>query len=260
MHRFLIALLILFLLASCTTSSPYNRGSLSDAMEKARDDYPDDREVETERDKKPWWHDDSDDEEIASDDEYAGDTSSGYVSADTGPVYLGLRGGNAWRSSPYFDSLFDIEMLLGYREDAVEVLLFGGIKAVEAKETSDIAESIDSGVLFLRAGLEARYYPFPQLTFLSPYVLGQVGGLYMYWSFKNPIDAGTETIFGDAVGGMILAAGVGVNLIDTDSFRLGAVCIPETHLFTSETHKGFQNDVFDYYGTVRWAVEAGIVM
>ena len=260
MHRFLTVLLVLLLLASCTTSSPYNRGSLSDAMDKARDDYPDDREVETERDKKPWWHDEDDDEEIAADDDYTGGSSAGQAGAAAGPVYLGVRGGNAWRSSPYFDSLLDVELLLGYGEGEAEVLVFGGLKFVEAKEESDIAESIDSGVIFLRAGIEGRYYPFGHLTFLSPYVLGQVGGLYMYWSFKNPIDAGTETIFGDAVGGMILAAGAGVNLIDTDDLRVGLSCIPETHLFTSETHKGFQNDVFDYYGTVRWAIEAGIVM
>ena len=258
MKQLLLPVTLLVLFSACTTSSPYNRGSLSDAMDKSRDDYEGERSVDTERDKKPWWEDD-DDEEYRTDPEesetYAGGGGGGEM-----PAMLAVRGGNAWHSSPYFDSLFDSELLLGFREDDVEILLFGGLKAVEAKPGSDLEASIDGGVLFFRAGVEARYYPFPDLAFLSPYVLGQIGGLYMYWSFKNPIDAGTETIFGDAVGGLILGAGAGVNLIDTGQFRLGAAVIPETHLFTSETHEGFQNDVFDYYGTVRWAFEAGLLL
>ena len=257
MKKPILLLLVVLGLVACTTSSPYNRGSLSDAMDKSRDDYEDEREVETERDKRPWWRGDER-EEPEDDGDYA---ERGIADGGAGgPFYFGARGGNSWHSSPYFDSRFDAELLVGAREDAVEILLFGGIKAVEAKEGSDLAESVDGGVIFFRGGIEGRYYPFPKLKFFSPYLLGQVGGLYMYWSFRNPIDAGTETIFGDAVGGMILATGAGMNLIDTGTFRLGGAVIPETHLFTSETHKGFQNDVFDYYGTVRWALEAGLVM
>jgi len=258
MQRLLPLLLALLLLAACTTGSDYNRGSLSDAMDKSRDDHEGDREVPNEREPDNWWDDDDEGRRKESGDDHA----PASVAAGSGPdvMYLAGRGGNAWHSSPYFDSLFDGELLLGYREEAVEVLLFGGIKAVKAKESSEIYESVDEGVLFLRAGVEGRYSPFPDLPFFSPYLLGQIGGSYMYWSFKNPLDAGSEVIWNDSVGGMILGVGAGVNIVNYAQFRLGVACIPETHLFGAETQEGFQNDVFDYYGTVRWAIEAGLFM
>ena len=259
MQKLLLILLAIILVSSCTTTSHYNRGSLSDAMDKAKKDNPEDRKVPNHRERDPWPGDDDDrpyNDDHSSDDTAVASSGGGL----SGPMYLGGRGGNAWFSSPYFDSLFDAEVLLGYRENRVEGLLFGGIKAVTAKEGSSLAESIDGGVVFLKAGIEGRYYPFPKQEFFSPYLLGQIGGLYMYWSFKNPLYAGADTITGDSVGGLILATGAGVNLIDTGSFRLGAACIPETHLFYSETHEGFQNDLFDYYGTVRWTVEMGLAI
>lgn len=259
LYRLFLALLTLLILAACTTGSDYKRGSLSDAMDKSRDDYEDEREVPNEREPDDWWDDDDSNRRR---DEPGDDPPPSSLAPGSGPslMYLAGRGGNAWHSSPYFDSLFDAEMLLGYREDAVEILLFGGMKAVEAKKSSEIYESVDEGVLFLRAGVELRYSPFPDLPFFSPYVLGQVGGSYMYWSFKNPLDAGSEVIWNDSVGGMILGVGAGLNLVNYAPFRLGIACIPETHLFGSETQEGFQNDVFDYYGTVRWAIEAGLFM
>ncbi|WP_143305719.1 hypothetical protein [Marispirochaeta aestuarii] len=251
MNRITALLGLVLLVTACTTSSPYNRGSLSDAMEKAKDDYPEEREVPSQRDRRPWWEDEEDDQSVADEAAYLASNSSGRV-------YLGARGGNSWKSSPYFDSLMDAELLLSFRDAHAEAGVFGGFKSVTAKEGSSIEESVDGGVIFLRAGIEGRYYPFPDLEFFSPYLLGQAGGIYMYWSFKNPLKAGADTITSDSVGGMMLGVGIGVNVIDTDFLRIGAACIPETHLFHSETQEGFQNDVFDYYGTVRWALEAGL--
>ncbi|WP_319561449.1 hypothetical protein [Marispirochaeta sp.] len=241
---------VLLLVSACTTSSPYNRGSLSDAMEKAKDDYPEEREVPNERDRRSR-------KEKDQPSQTPMDEAASIASNSGGNIFLSARGGNAFYSSPYFDSLLDAEILLSFREGRAEAGLFGGFKSVTAKSGSSIEESVDGGVIILRAGIEGRFYPFPELNFFSPYILGQAGGIYMYWSFKNPLQAGADTITSDSVGGMMLGVGAGVNVIDTDFFRVGAVCIPETHLFHSETQEGFQNDVFDYYGTVRWAVEVG---
>jgi len=246
---------ILLVLGSCMTTSTEDRGSLSDAMEKARDDYPDEREVPSEPKDDPW--DREDDDRRARDRDEKPDERI-YVAADS-PMYVGSRGGNALYSYPYFDSLFDAEILFGTGEDKVELLFFGGIKAVTARDDSAIKESIDEGVIFLRGGAEGRFYPLPEWSVCSPYLLAQAGGLYMYWSFKNPLKAGSETITSDSVGGMFLAAGAGVNLIDTERFRLGASWIPEIYLFYSETQEGFTNDVFDSYSTVRWCIEMGLI-
>jgi hypothetical protein len=258
MGRFIvISFLIgaLMFLASCMTTSTEDRESLSDAMEKARDDYPDEREVPSEPKDDPWGSEDEDRHEQDRDEE----TDEYIYAASESPMYVGSRGGNALYSNPYFDSLFDAELIFGTGADKGELLFFGGIKAVTAREDSDIKESIDDGVLFLRGGVEGRFYPLPEWTVFSPYLLAQAGGLYMYWSFKNPLEAGSETITSDSVGGMFLAAGAGVNLVNTEGFRLGAAWIPEIYLFYSETQEGFTNDVFDSYSTVRWCVEMGLI-
>jgi hypothetical protein len=260
-------ILTLIALAACTTSSDVSRGSLSDAMEKSRDDYPEERDVPTTpKEESPGSGTGGSAEgstESGSEDEKESETAGGGTSGaegPSGPVYLGGRGGNAWHSEPYFDSLYDAEILLGYGEEHVAVMLYGGLKAVKAKKNSELRESIEEGVLFLRAGVEARYYPMYWWQVFSPYVLAQLGGVYMYWSFQNPLDAGSETITSDSVGGLAAAVGAGVDLIHLEGFHLGVACIPEAYLFTSETQKGFENDVFDSYGTVRWTVEMGWLM
>ena len=251
---FLFLIGIMLVLGSCTTTSKLDRGSLSDAMEKARDDYPEEREVPSERKDDPWGSDDDPWQEPAEDEE---SDERVYVSSPN-PMYLGARGGNAVYSYPYFDSLFDAEILFGSGVDRGELLFFGGIKAVTAREDSAIRESVDEGVIFLRGGAEVRFYPLASWPVFSPYLLAQAGGLYMYWSFRNPLDAGSETITGDSVGGLFLAVGAGVNLINTKRIRLGTAWIPEVYLFYSETKEGFRNDVFDSYSTVRWSVEMGL--
>ncbi len=249
-----------FFFTSCTTSSPYNRGSLSDAMDKAEDDHEGSRRVPNDRDEPSRGRDSRDDDRYTQDTTSPQDEAVYYSDPFVGEVYLLFRGGNSWGGAPYFNSLFDGEVLIGGREDSLEVLLFAGIKAVIAKESSEIYDSVDDGVLILRAGIEGRYYPFPDLQFMSPYLLAQAGGIYMYWSFKNPLEAGGDLITSDSVGGMMLGVGAGVNLIDKGGFRAGVSCIPETHFFYSETQQGFQNDVFDLYGNIRWAVDVGLRM
>jgi hypothetical protein len=233
-------------------------------MDKARDSHRESREVPNERDEMPRPHGPergkssiwSENDDTA--DDIAEESSESVGREFSGPFYFAVRGGNAWRGDPYFDSVLDAEALWGFRDNNIEGFLFGGIKGAEANPASKIAESIDEGVLFFRGGVELRYYPFPTQPVFSPYILGQVGGFYMIWSFKNPLEAGNETISNDTVGGLMLAAGIGVNLINVGRFRLGASCVPEIMLFSPETEAGFQNDVFGYYGAVRWVVEAGV--
>jgi hypothetical protein len=251
---YFLSVFLILVLASCMTApSDKDRGSLSDAMDKARDDYPEEREVPDEDKEFP-----PEEEERQQPEEDDTGIAEQPASFD-GPVYFGGRGGNAVYSYPYFEPYYDAELLLGYGVKHTEVLLYGGYKAVTPKDDSEIKESIEEGVLILRGGVEGRYYPFPELQVFSPYALAQFGGLYMYWSFRNPLTAGADTIAADSVFGFMLGAGAGVNLINTDSFRLGGAFIPELFLFYSETQEGFENDVFDFYSTVRWAIEVGFM-
>jgi len=117
--------------------------------------------------------------------------------------------------------------------------------------------SIDETVLFLTAGIEGRIYLFKEYPYMNPFLMGQIGFGYMFWSFKNPLVAGDEIINGDGLVYTHLAAGAGIEFLRTDHYRLGFMCIPETRIYGVATEQGFDNDVFNLYNTVRWSVECG---
>ena len=79
----------------------------------------------------------------------------------------------------------------------------------------------------------------------------------MFWEFRNALEAGGETIESDMLGGMMIGVGAGVDLIRTDSFKLGISIIPELSLYGEETGQGFTNDFFDRQGITRICTEGG---
>jgi len=254
-----VFLLLIILLASCTTSSPRNRGSLSGAMDKSRDDYEEERRVPDDEDDD--WFDDE--EEPESGESGNGDSPSDDFSpspAGSQTMMVLVRGGSGFRGGPYFFPRFNGELLIG---DSLglkywEIYLFGGFNHLTTNPSHMIYKSIKSDTYTLNAGLEGRFYPLPELPFFSPYVMGRIGGVILFWQFENPLTAGFDTISTDSLGGLLLGVGAGVDFIHTQDFKLGLSVIPETYLFGEETSQGFANDIFSTQGIVRWALEGGI--
>lgn len=248
-----IPLFLLTVLMSCTTSSDYNRGSLSDAMEKAKDDHIKDREVPS--DKQNEWESKErqkeNREDIGNQETYEGLEISQYL--------IALRGGLNFYSDPYFDSNMEGEVLLGGASEngIFRFYLFGGVKLLQAQKDDSIALSIKEDAFQLNGGVEVRYYPLPRFVIFSPYLIARCGGYFLLWDYKNDLISGGETIGSDIIGGLLLGTGVGIDLIHTKRFSLGAQVIPELYLFGEETSQGFSNDYFNSYGTVRFTVEAG---
>lgn len=247
-----------FLLVSCTTSSPRNRGSLSGAMDKSRDDYEEERRVPDREDDEDWFsrpEEDQDDPYPGSEEELSG--YSGTV-GDSEGTFLLLRSGTSCVSDPYFDNPFDMEILLGNaRMGHLGVFLFAGFKTLDVQYDDNIYESIKPHPFILHCGVEMRYYPFAEWQFLSPYLTGRISGFTLFWMYQNSLEAGPDTISSDYLGGIGFDGGVGVDLIKTDSFQAGVLVLPQLFLFGEETFEGFSNDVFSSYGTVRWSFEAG---
>ena len=265
---FLFLLGSLFLFFSCTTESHRNRGSLSDAFEKSRDDSEEDRTVPDEED-DPWFYERDDENESEWDDE-SEPSYSGEDNPDSGDIllegytgesglFLLLRAGSSIASSPYFDNPFDMEILLGTtREGPIGFFLFAGFKNLNVKPEDSLYESIDPDPFILHAGLEFRYYPLKATLFFNPYFCGRVSGFSLFWVFKNALIAGSETIHSDYVGGMGFDAGLGVDFLRTDTFQAGVQILPQGFLFSEETAEGFTNDYFGAFGDIRLTIEAGM--
>ncbi len=243
---------IVLIASSCMTSSGRNRGSLSDAMDKSRDDYEEERDVPDNPD--PWWEREEEEERQRSNSPQTSNFGSGGFSS----LMVLVRGGYEFAGDPFFDTGYDGEILVGDRVGRRgEVYLYAGFNNLETNPSHSVSESIKGDVLNLGVGVEGRFYPLSGMSYFSPYILGRMGGFIMFWEFKNALDAGGYEIDSDMLGGMMIGVGAGIDLIRTDSFKLGIAIIPELSLYGEETGQGFTNDYFDSQGITRITAEAG---
>jgi len=258
---FIVLLLMLFLLASCVSGGGTgSRGSLSDAMDKARDDYEGDRTVPARAPERPPRNEPRDPAPAPS----RGDTGgTAPVVTELQGIWLGFRGGTAFDPTNDMETLFDGDVELGLDfEGRLDVNLYAGIKGVEAVPGSALDDYTKNSLVFFRAGMEARLLLLPDFPVMCPYLSAGIGGYSMFWTFQNAlIDGSTgDLIEGDGVSGLLLSAGAGVYLLNLPSFRAGISVTPEIHLFDDVTLQDFSNDYYDYYGTVKWTGEISIRM
>ncbi|MDC7223989.1 MAG: hypothetical protein PQJ60_09630 [Spirochaetales bacterium] len=248
---------MLILIAGCTTSSPRSRGSLSGAMDKARDDNEGSREVPDEPD--PWWESDEDKEEEREDSSPSKEDTVVNTDPFDGSYLVMLRFGGSLSGTPYYEEQNGLELVLGMDDETpLDLLFFAGIHYMKTDQSHDVYESIGEGALLLNIGGDIRYYPLDKMSFFSPYVGARIGGIYMSWSYENPLTAGDDTIFSDSLGGLSLGVCAGVDLFKTEHFRLGAQIMPIVYLFGGETTQGFYNDYFGAQGMIRVNLEGGL--
>lgn len=246
--------MIILFSTACTTSSTHNRGSLSSAMDKSRDDYEDERDVPDEE------IPDYDNEDQNDEDDYYDDSNDYSPAGNTGPssLQLLLRGGKSPVGGPYFSDSLNGEILVGDASDHWGVYLTAGFNVLKLNPDHNVSDSIEDKPLALNAAVEGRYYLIKDMKFFSPYILGRIGGFIFFWEFKNPLVSGSDTIYNDSLGGFLLGGGAGVDLYRGDIFSISASVIPEWYVFGEQTSQGFTNDYFGSQGFVRWGVESGI--
>lgn len=237
-------------LSSCVTSPNEGRGSLSDAMDKGKD------ESNTRRvpDERP-----NDNPQsgicIAAPSNNWRNNDNGGMSVDTEPVnadgFFGVRGGRGISSSGDMGLDTDADVILGAGAANLDALLYAGFKSIEPVQHSDLDQSISGQLLILRAGGEVRYLPLGDIPVFCPYIGAGIGGFIMGWTFRNPLTDGDEIIAGDSLTGCVLSVCAGVYPVRTDSLVLGFSIIPEVYLYNDLTMEGFTNDYFSPYGTVK---------
>lgn len=255
-----LAFMAALLFTACSSDPPVRRGSLSDAMDKSRDDYRGSREVPS----VPAYGTPPGDESGAYRGSIivispGGSEAPGVVlpaGAELEPPFFGARGGRSPIMSGGFISLADGDIvLLAEASDTVEGVLYAGFLAPGLRVGSDLASSLDDSPLFLRAGIELRWTPFPDWQVLSPYLAGQMGGFALLWEYKNPLNADGYTITHDSLGGLHVSCGAGIYILNLESVKLGVSVNPEAYLFGDLTSQGFDNDYFYPVGGIRASAE-----
>ena len=247
----LIILLSQFFFSSCASTS----GNLSDAMDKASDDYEGERVVES------YEEEEDEEEEVYYEEDDEDDNVSGFVSSsDSGTSSLdlkfGISFGSGLLSSNDYYGLNHANAILGDGEHSF-FYFSGGFAWSPIQETSELSKSLDGSVKMLNVGIGYRGFTTPSYTFLGQYFAVGLNYNLLMWSYKNSIEkdvfdsygnyTGTSTINGDILNGVELYGEIGLNLFQTDGLDLGMSISPGVILWMGATGEGFNNDVFDSF-------------
>lgn len=257
-------------LASCMSSPDRYRGSLSDGMDKARDDNEGSRSVpdypmDDDDDDGDWFWgihvtDDPDD----SEDGYESDDDEQYVPPETPVVFdgyaadrisFGFRGASNLASSEDWSAPFDGDFLVGVSTEEAALIGYLGLRVMEPGESTPFAASIEDSAGLLRIGAQFRWYPLGFQTYMSPLVDFSIGGFTMGWTYRNALTAGNDTITGDSLGGLHVSVGAGVSLARWERAEFSVRIVPEAYLFSDMTDEGFVNDFFSPLGVVKLEAE-----
>lgn len=267
---FLIILLFIFmgllLFNGCASS---RRGKLSDAMEKASDDYEGERVIESEdtEDDDEYYYDDDDEYEYDSvehdDEQLVSEYDSVPPKTSSKINRFGITFGSGLLHSDEYYGLnhFNLNFHTGKHDN---VYFTGGFSWAPIQETSELTRSIKGNIKLLNIGIGFQKYTTPPYTFMGQYFYGGINFNYMFWSYNNPIeiidyDTGSDyysstTIRSDRLKGLEFYAGVGIHLIQTKSFRIGGSLSPGVILWFWDTDEGFSNDVFDPFFYLKFKI------
>lgn len=258
---FLSLSIVLLSLQSCSSSGKTRRGKLSDAMEKASDDYEDERVVETED--EPWYEEG---EEFDDYDSGEGDVSFDTLSSEISKSFKNgtafcLMGGTGLLHRDDFYGLNNFNISYGgYFSEYHRAEFFAGFGIAPIQKTSDLDKSLKDGVFILNAGFNYKRFMTPRYTFLGQYFSFGIAINYMFWSYKNAIiTQGGEEIGSDSIGGLELFTGLGVHLIQTRYFQIGGEMLPGVILWSDDTEEGFENDVFGPFWLVKFRFTLSII-
>jgi hypothetical protein len=246
-------------LTSCSPSSR-RAGSLSDAMEKASDDYQGERKVDAVGETE-------EPEYIPADSTFIKFEPAREIGEDGKPLkdlWLGLKFGTGVMNTESFYGVTSFAFLGNqFLDDKKSVSFDLGLEYSPLQTTrttefdpeeDEIVKALDGGVITLFAGMNFRYYTTPKHTFIGNYFSAGAGVKSMFWSYKNPIEikeydeygnyAGTETISGDQLWGFDINAALGLNYIQFKHFSLGIEFNPGLTIWGFNTYEGFSNDIF----------------
>ena len=170
--------------------------------------------------------------------------------------WVSLSGGSGLVDQTTYYGLSNATLRIGVNVDESTRIEFEGwVGWSPIQTTSQLSHSID-GITILGAGIRGSWYLTPPYTFLGVYLFGGAGYNYMMWSYKNALTSEGSTINNDAIDGVDLYAGVGVNIVQTKNFQLGFEARPGVGVWIGPTSQGFDNDVF----SPLWYVKFGPVL
>jgi len=258
-------LTFLFIQGCCSRSHLVKRrGKLSEAMEKASDEYEGERNMETHYERVEEAHvtesciaDDYGDSQVADSPLISSTDSSRQHFGNV----LSFSGGSGILSGDDFYGYSHLN--IAYGENVSRRGRFqgrAGYMWAPLQTAGTLHHSLKNGTLLLHVGCEFQYLITPHYTFVGQYFVGGLAYHHMFWSFKNPIhfDDG-ETIRSDSISGLEIYAGAGINLMQTRYFQLGGEVLPGVIFWNDETYQKLENDIFGTFWHVKFRLSVNFI-
>jgi hypothetical protein len=158
-----------------------------------------------------------------------------------------LTAGGGWMTTGDADLAgpTQAEIRLGtYTSERIRPAVAVAIGWAPVLPSSTIARSLDGPLLTTSIGGLINLYTTPQHTAIGHYFLAGIGLERTWWHYRNTITVNTEHVEGDAIEGLEVSLGTGVNLLQTSGLQLGGeVAVGATGYFAT-TEEGFANDLF----------------
>lgn len=256
---------ILFLQGCCSTPLYKRRGKLSDAMEKASDEYKGERKVSKIDDyisNKNDYHRINKYKYLDNKEEEKNNITdvNGIIESDEGTMFS-MTGGSGLIKGDDFYGLNHINLSFGgYFEEHHRGELFIGFGWTPIRETSELDKSLDEGVFLLNAGFAYKYFTTSRHTFLGQYFIFGLAFNHMFWRYKNPIIVEDGlSIRSDNLEGIEFFTGLGVHLAQTQYFQIGAEVLPGVIFWDMYTSKGFDNDVFGPFWMLKFKITLSLL-
>lgn len=248
---FIVSIISLGLFFACSTQPPSRyRGSLSDAMEKARDDS-EDRTVPNEPNytKSPWETENSTivverrQEPIQLSRSQNSSSSRMESSPDDGARLGGYYAVSFLKTGDVVLSQSP-GVLLNFSIDNLALEFNAGLQFNLLKPGSDTDLSLKSPHLAANAGVELHYLFFAEQGWINPWLGGGLGGFLWIISFRNAIYADGEKIDSDSIFGLTLWPALGVDFFRSLPVSFTLFFRPTVYIFDEFTSQGFYNDVY----------------
>ncbi len=252
-ERMLIMILVLIpILFGCANHRHERRphgARLSEAMQKASDDYQGKREIESPAPSS--FHDEQTPmvQRVERQTATPPAMDEKTPQAKTGQSSLfGIAGGVGAIKTDGLYELNHFDISLGsYMDDRQRLEGYAGFGWALIDETDELNNAIDNGVGLFNLGLRYKYFTTRRHTFLGHYLTCGLAYSLMFWDYENAISLDGETIHSDNLEGFELYAGMGFHLAQTKNFQIGVEVLPSIILWENTTYKGFDNDVFDTF-------------
>ena len=264
------------LFSGCASS--IDRGSLSDAVDKANDDNNGDRRVigsgrdrSDEEDRSSCLSSclfsflDGDDDDVAA----SPASSEGYEPCLSDvmipPGYAGIRVLTSNRFSPNYTNATGIGLLWvnHYKKRrAVEYAI--QMEIITTEEKSRLFGSIDQ-IFDIEAGVHGRRYSTPDFAFMGLYLKYGCDLNFLFWSYRNPViseltdEQGDvieiDTIKTDGLFGIDADIGAGWSFVQNKRVKISLELLAGGTLFWFDTFQSFKNDLFHPDGFIKAGIE-----